>query len=770
MKNFKILFILPLFAFFLSVNEARACHAMALTSFSIDTLSNTGGVIVSGSSNPATFGCTGYWMDIEVRCLNEDFEGALFNPGFYGPLATHPYFQSPSILVKNSSSDPQDYEDTFVPFSSLCPGVQYKIRARENHNGNVGPWTAPLYFTAPGVQSPGSGSITATPSVVCPGDPTELEAIFSGGCGLSTNYEWYSTPDTGTPPTTIPPASPWVNTGLTGNPVTALPTEDTWYSVLVEDVCYDTSYFAMVLVTMLPPPDAGVAQISETIICEGEIVDVSLSGYTGSIQWQSSTNNGVTWNNIPNETNDTYTSGPLTVNTCYRAEVFGCNQISYSNEVCVDISPYPVADFSWDPACQGYAVEFNNESSANASTFEWNFGDGNSSTDQSPSNIYNTLGDFDVELIVVNSDGCGDTISQTITVYPNPTASFDSDSVCFQQFNEFNNTSSVVPFDNDQITSWDWSFGDGNVSSQENPEHGYVDEGVYDVTLIVTTNNGCSDTITQSAIVWPLPDPAMLLNDNCVTLTGEFTDESTISNQFTNNEIIEWFWQFGDGDFSTDQNPNHAYNNTGDYEVILTVTSANGCTNSTADSLTIIDFANAEFDHTPTGGNIPLEVDFFNNSTGGSSYEWDFGNGTTDFSTTPDDYTVFYYQPGTYIITLTVGNGICETEDTAVLVVDNYPDLEYNIPNVITPNGDNVNDVLHFDLRNVARVEVRIYNRWGNLVGLISSSENQQGWDATDRTTGQPVSDGVYFYTYEFHALNGDIVTGQDYIHVAREK
>lgn len=769
MKFLKILFTVVLFSSFFSVSEVKACHAMALTSFSIDTVSNTGGIIVSGSSNPATFGCSGYWMDIEVRCINEDFEGAMFNPGFYGPLAAHPYFQSPSQLVKNSSSDPQQYEDTFVPFSELCPGVQYKIRARENHNGNVGPWTAPLYFTAPGVQTPGSGYITATPPAVCPGDPVELEAFFSGGCGLSNTYEWYSTPDTGTPPTTIPPLAPWVSTGLTGNPVTVFPTVDTWYSVIVEDVCYDTSYFAMILVSMLPPPDPGIAEISDTVICEGEIVDVSLSSYTGTIQWQISTNNGVSWNNIPNETTDTYTSSPLNVSTCYRAEVFGCNQYSYSNEVCVVISPYPVADFNWDPACEGYAVDFNNQSSANGVSFEWDFGNGNTSNDENPSNVYNSLGDFDVELIVVNIDGCGDTITQTITVYPNPIASFESDSVCFQQFNNFTNTSTVSSLNNDEIISWDWSFGDGNTSGQENPEHGYIDEGVYGVTLIVTTNNGCSDTIMQTATVWPLPDPAMLINDNCVTLNGEFTDQSTVSNDYTNNVITEWLWEFGDGGTSSDQNPNYVYNNTGDYEVILTVTSANGCTNSTSDSLAIIDFANADFDHTPTGGSIPLEVDFFNNSTGGSTYEWDFGNGVTDFSTSPDDHTIFYYQPGTYIITLTVGNGICETEDTALLVVDDYPDIIFNLPNVITPNGDDVNDVLHFDLRNVARVEVRIYNRWGNLVGLISSSENQLGWDATDRATGQAVSDGVYFYTYEFHALNGEVVTGHNYVQVTRD-
>jgi gliding motility-associated-like protein len=734
----------------LLVEEAKACHAMALINFQIDSSSDPNGIIVSAESNPATFGCTGYWMDIEVRCLNEDFEGALFNPGFWGPLASHPYFQSPSILIKNSSSDDQNYSPTFVPYSALCPGVDYKIRARENHNGNVGPWTAPLFFTAPGIQDPLIGQASASPIDVCPDSCAVLTANVTGGCNLNPEYLWF-------------------HSGETTQQVTVCPNDTTTYQVQIVDPCTQDTIIEEVTVNTLPPLDPGVASISDVVVCEGEIVDLSVVGYDGDLQWQSSTNNGVTWNDIVGETNDTYTSEPITVSTCYRVEVSGCGPPSYTDEVCVTMSPYPEANFDWDPACVSYDVNFNNQSSANGDTFEWDFGDGNSSTDENPTHIYSNVGNYDVELIVVNADGCGDTITQNVTIYPNPVASFDSDSVCFQQFNDFTNTSTVTPFDNDEIDTWDWSFGDGNVSSQESPEHGYVDEGVYDVTLVVTTNNGCSDTITQTAIVWPLPDPALTINDNCVTLDGDFTDNSTISNDHTTNEIVEWFWQFGDGATSEDQNPSHAYNNTGDYEVTLFVTSNNGCTNSISDSLTIIDFADADFDYTPTGGHIPLEVDFTNNSTGGTSYEWDFDNGETDFSTTPDDLTVFYYDPGSYLITLTVGNGICETIDSAILVVDNYPDLEFNIPNVITPNGDNVNDVLHFDLRNVARVEVRIYNRWGNLVGLISSSEDELGWDATDRATGLPVTDGVYFYTYEFHALNGEVETGQNYIHVKRD-
>ncbi|MCC5923998.1 MAG: hypothetical protein JJT77_09435, partial [Crocinitomicaceae bacterium] len=77
--------ILLFFGFILTQNEVKSCHALPIVSFSVTPVQ--GGVNVNGSSNSATCGCTNiYWMDIEVRCVGEPFDGAPFNPGFWGPL------------------------------------------------------------------------------------------------------------------------------------------------------------------------------------------------------------------------------------------------------------------------------------------------------------------------------------------------------------------------------------------------------------------------------------------------------------------------------------------------------------------------------------------------------------------------------------------------------------------------------------------------------------------------------------------------------------
>lgn len=756
-----IIGLLLLIGSFSLVNEASACHALALVNFQVDDTTDPTGVFVDASSSDPTCGCSEYWMDIEVRCVGDAFDGAQFNPGFYGPLSTYPYYQSNDMLKPDCIV--QAYPTVFISYADLCPGQDYTIRARENHNGDVGPWTTPSQvITAPGTLPPMTVSLTATPPEVCPGDPTEIEAIQTGGCGLAVSYEWFSAPDNNGSP-----QLPWSPTGVTTNPATFNPTDPTWYRLVATDQCSNETANDEVFVDMLPPPDPGTASISDILVCEGDEIDLDVAGASGDIQWQISSDPPTTWTNIAGATGPN-TSVTITDDQCFRVEVSGCGN-TYTNVVCVENEPIPNAVFSGNDACVGEEINFTNQSSGNIGTFEWIFDDGNTSNGLLVSHTYSSPGDYEVALVITSPQGCTDTATQVITINPNPEVSFDVDPTCLLSISDFNNTSTIDPFNGSTIDSWDWDLGDGNTSSVQNPQHGYVDENEYEVTLIATSNYGCTDTATGVATIYPLPDADFNFDDNCITIFGDFEDSSTVSNEFTENNIVEWDWDFGDGGNATDQNPSYAYSDIGDYEITLTVTTDNGCSNSSSDSIMIVDFANADFTNTPSEGTIPLEVDFFNNSSGGTSYYWDFGNGVTDFSNTPDDISIYYYQPGVYTVTFEVDNGICTSEDTTLIIVNDIEDIEFNLPNIITPNGDGQNDKLHFDLSNVARVEVRIYNRWGNLVGLISRSENQEGWDGRDRTTNQPVSDGVYYYTYEFHALNGEVVTGHQYFHVKRD-
>ncbi|MGC9361430.1 MAG: PKD domain-containing protein [Candidatus Syntrophosphaera sp.] len=126
------------------------------------------------------------------------------------------------------------------------------------------------------------------------------------------------------------------------------------------------------------------------------------------------------------------------------------------------------------------------------------------------------------------------------------------------------------------ITSWSWNFGDGGTSTQQNPQHTYQNAGVYDVTLTVTNSSSLSDDLVRHDYITVLevnsPEAAFTANVTSGTapLTVQFTDLSIPGS----GGITDWFWRFGDGGTSTQQNPQHTYQSAGIYDVRLTVTNS----------------------------------------------------------------------------------------------------------------------------------------------------------------------------------------------------
>lgn len=130
-------------------------------------------------------------------------------------------------------------------------------------------------------------------------------------------------------------------------------------------------------------------------------------------------------------------------------------------------------------------------------------------------------------------------------------------------------------------------------------------------------------------------------------LTVQFTDQST-------GTPTAWAWDFGDGDASTSQHPSHTYQNNGLYTVALTVTGAEGTRTLTkTDYINVADIPpTAEFVATPLTGQVPLSVQFTNQSTGSiTGYAWEFGDGGTSTEANP---LYVYQEPGNYSVTLTV--------------------------------------------------------------------------------------------------------------------
>lgn len=133
--------------------------------------------------------------------------------------------------------------------------------------------------------------------------------------------------------------------------------------------------------------------------------------------------------------------------------------------------------------------------STGATSWLWNFGDGNTSTLQNPVHTYATLGSYTVTLTVFNG-ACSHSITRTIRLL-DAVPDFTSDKrVACRKYEpiQFFNNSTEIP----NIVSYLWNFGDGNTSTLENPVHTYTNSGNYNVTLTVTDINTCVTSVTKN--------------------------------------------------------------------------------------------------------------------------------------------------------------------------------------------------------------------------------------------------------------------------------
>ena len=176
----------------------------------------------------------------------------------------------------------------------------------------------------------------------------------------------------------------------------------------------------------------------------------------------------------------------------------------------------------------------------------------------------------------VTHSGCTSTATyDTVVVHQAPTASFASDEYQGCQPLTVNFTDLSSP----PGSVWQWNFGDMGTSTVQNPSHTYNSAGLFDVSLIVTTAQGCDDTLTNPNYIQVFSQP--IAN---ITATPPITSivDPEISFSSTSSGVADWFWDFGDGEQSTEAAPQHAYIRGGVYSVVLTVTDDKGYNNQLA--------------------------------------------------------------------------------------------------------------------------------------------------------------------------------------------
>ncbi|MHB1920823.1 MAG: PKD domain-containing protein [Chitinophagaceae bacterium] len=311
---------------------------------------------------------------------------------------------------------------------------------------------------------------------------------------------------------------------------------------------------------------------------------------------------------------------------------------------------------SSNPSCTApYTVSFSNTTTGPATlSYQWNFGDGQSSVLQNPSHTYSSTGVYTVSLMATSSNGCKDQVTKTNLVN---IASFSSNftvpAICQGTTVTFNNTSSPVP------PSSSWTFSDGVTSNTLNVSRTFSVSGDYTLKLVNTFSGGCLDSVTKSFQVADTPTADFTTPDS-IGCTSPF--QVNFKDQSLN--AVSWFWNFGDGSTDSIQNPSHVYQKDGNYSVTLTVTNAAGC----QQSLTRSDFIKisrpvASFTALPDSGCVPLPVNFNSQVTSNepiTGYFWDFGDGLTGTQANP---THTYTAEGTYSVRLlvTTASGCADT-------------------------------------------------------------------------------------------------------------
>ena len=314
--------------------------------------------------------------------------------------------------------------------------------------------------------------------------------------------------------------------------------------------------------------------------------------------------------------------------------------------------------------CIPLSIKFTNSSSG-ASSYYWDFGNGNTSTLSNPSNVYTVAGTYTVKLIATDASGNKDSVIKTslIHVVPDPLADFSAvdTTICPYTSVSFTNNSS-------NSTSWIWDFGDGNSSTLQSPSHSYVTPGYYTVKLIAKNAYGCSSAMSRSKyiFIYGIPKPSFSANitDACDTSqVFNFTDKTS--------SPYSWSWDFGDGNNSSSQNPAHKYSSPGQYTVKLTTTNSYGCKGTATQSnyITVDSITYPPFTATVVKGCEPLSTTF-KTSTAAKTYSWDFGDGSTSTSQNPAHIykTSGYYKVKLSLVT-SKGCALSNQKDSLINVV-----------------------------------------------------------------------------------------------------
>jgi PKD repeat protein len=323
------------------------------------------------------------------------------------------------------------------------------------------------------------------------------------------------------------------------------------------------------------------------------------------------------------------------------------------------------AFYSYDEVCLGYPTHFTDQSVATdgIASWKWDFKDGSTSSDQNPVHTYITSGAYKVKLVITDNTGVKDSLEQKVIVRPKPLTGFSASDVCqgipLNATNTTNNKGLT-------ISSWNWDFGDGSTSTDQQPApHGYLNAGDYNMKLRALASNGCADSVTNIVSVGTYPIAAVTANAPLTFCKG---DSVILSVPYFSSYIYDWM--VGGTRLTGSDSSRYIAKLTGSCSVKVINPKGNCTTTSSAVAITAKDAPVAPLISTDRdlifcqGDSVVLSV----TNTSGYKYQWKLNGGAIG----TDLFKHSAKSSGTYSLTVTNSTG-CTVDATNTINVTVNP-------------------------------------------------------------------------------------------------
>lgn len=470
--------------------------------------------------------------------------------------------------------------------------------------------------------------------------------------------------------------------------------------------------------------------------------------------WTFPDNSTQTTNNINTTTNyNLITQGTFTT-TLVTTDGFGCVSLPGSTTTNITL---PTPNFTIDSVvCNNILVEaINSSTGLNPLTYQWTIDNSNNGITTDFSHTFtdastNAFVPHKITLIATDGNGCVDSITVNIkTSLPQALESYS-----FTGANLSSNNSATCPpiFGNYQNNSiyygntpnYYWQFGDGNTSTEVNPQNIFVFAGSYNLSLKLTDQFGCKDSIfinDHIVIGGPTIIPSIIP-------TPDLCDNAFIFDTLNPTDVDHFEWSFGDGITTTTVPVTHNYPTSGVYYLELDIYDIHNCKIPYKDTFNITtNQLDANFTASPMTAEMGTNIIFDDQSLFTApiaTWTWnfnDFGN-TIQVNSSDTNVSFSYNVPNLYPVTLIVTdfNGCI---DSTTLIIHITGDID--VPNVFTPNKDGANDTFAFPYDIFKYYDVLILNRWGNVVYELKNEKGTYIWGGYDMNLNES-PDGVYFY------------------------